>query len=63
MKPLDNIGDSAWKHSEGAQKHLKAGYCLMLLSEAARIPLWKRPEACGGRPEAFEGRLLPNVAF
>ena len=53
---------------KGAAERLKAGSSLTSLSEATRkLDGQSRPESCQkrrqGRCGAFEGRLLPNVAF
>ena len=43
-----------------AAEHLKAGYCLTLLSEATRKLLGKRPECCNGFSDALPLQL-PGV--
>jgi len=64
---MESAQNAAKASRRGAAERLKGGYCLTLLPEATRKLLGKRPECCKsippGRRGAFEGRLLPNVAF
>ena len=64
LKPGYCPQNAATACGKGAARHLEAGKCLTLLSEATRKALGKRPECCKSLPRrrrrmAFEARLLP----
>ena len=52
---------------QGPAEDVEGGECVMLLSEAMRKPIGKRPEGCKslrpGPRGGFRGRRVPNVAF
>ena len=63
LKPGYCPQNAATACGKGAARHLEAGKCLTLLSEATRKAPGKRPECCKSllrrRCGAFEARLLP----